>query len=48
MKHAVEKASSGAIYVPSFMKIDTGVQAILRSDLRNLRGSNAGITNERD
>jgi hypothetical protein len=27
--YAVEKASCGTIYLPSFMKIGTGVQAIL-------------------
>jgi hypothetical protein len=29
MKHAVEMASCGMICAPSFMKIGTGVQAIL-------------------
>jgi hypothetical protein len=38
--------SGGMIYVPSFMKIGTGVQAILRFCLRNLRGHNIGITDE--
>jgi hypothetical protein len=42
--YAVELVSSGIIYTPSFMKIGTGVQAILRFDLRNLRGCNYGIT----
>jgi hypothetical protein len=32
----------------SFMKIGTGVQAILRFCLRNLTGCNVGITDERD
>jgi hypothetical protein len=35
------------IYIPSLMKIGTGVQAILRLCLRNLRGLNVGITNVR-
>jgi hypothetical protein len=35
MKYAVEMASCGMIYVPSFMKIGTGVQAILRFYLSN-------------
>jgi hypothetical protein len=48
MKHAVEMALSGVIYIPSFMKIGTGVQAILRLDLRNLRGYRVDITNGRD
>jgi hypothetical protein len=30
-------------YIPSFTKIDTGVQVILRFCLRNLRGCNVGI-----
>jgi hypothetical protein len=32
------------MYIPSFVKIGTGVQAILRFYLRNLRGFNVGIT----
>jgi hypothetical protein len=36
------------IYVLSFMKIGTGVQAVLRIFLRNLRGFNVGITDGRD
>jgi hypothetical protein len=36
------------LYVPSFMKIGTGVQAILWFCLRNLRGYNVGITDGRD
>jgi hypothetical protein len=36
------------IYIPSFMKIGTGVQAILRFRLRNLRGRDIGITDGRD
>jgi hypothetical protein len=44
MKCAVEMDSGGMIYVPSFMKTGTGVQAICRFCLRNLRGSNVGIT----
>jgi hypothetical protein len=35
-------------YIPSFMKTGTGVQAILSFFLRNLRGCNAGITDETD
>jgi hypothetical protein len=44
---AVGMASCGMIYVPSFMKIDTGVQAILRFYVRSLRGCNVGITDGR-
>jgi hypothetical protein len=36
------------INISDFMKIGTGVQAILRLDLRNLKGCNVGITNGRD
>jgi hypothetical protein len=36
------------VYIPSFIKIDVGVQAILRFSLRNLSGCDAGITDERD
>jgi hypothetical protein len=36
------------IYVPSFMKIGTGVQAILRFGLRNFRGCNVGFTDGRE
>jgi uncharacterized protein YraI len=44
MKYAVEMAPGGTIYTPpSFMKIGTGSQTILRFCLRNMRGCNAGI-----
>jgi hypothetical protein len=46
--YAVEMASCGKICLPSFMKIATGVQAILRFRLRNLKGCNVGITDGRD
>jgi hypothetical protein len=45
---AVWIASCGMIYVPSFMKFGTGVQAILGFCLRNLRGCDVGITDRRD
>jgi hypothetical protein len=48
MKYAVEMASCGTIYLTSFMKTGTGVQAILRVCLRNLRGCNVGNTDGRD
>jgi hypothetical protein len=44
MKYTVEMASCGMIYIPSFMKTATSVQAILRFCFRNLRGCNVGIT----
>jgi hypothetical protein len=43
--HAVEMASCGIIYLPSIMKIRTGIQAILRLCLRNMRGGNVVINN---
>jgi hypothetical protein len=45
MKNAVEMASCGMINLISFMEIGTGIQAILRFCLRNLRGCDVGITN---
>jgi hypothetical protein len=44
MEYAAEMASYDMIYVPNFMKIGSGVQAILRFCLRNLIVSNVGIT----
>jgi hypothetical protein len=40
MIYTVEMASYDMIYVPSFVNITTGVQAILRFALSNLRGCN--------
>jgi hypothetical protein len=48
MKCAIEMGSGGIIYISSFMKIGRDVQVILRFRLRNLKGCNAGITDERD
>jgi hypothetical protein len=45
--YTVEMASCGMIYLASLMKIATGIQAILRFCLRNLRGCNVGITDRR-
>jgi hypothetical protein len=45
---AVEMGLGGIIYMQSFMKIGTYVQAILRGCLRNPRGCNVGVTDERD
>jgi hypothetical protein len=36
------------IYIPSFMNIGTGVQAILRFFPRNFRGCNVGINDGRN
>jgi hypothetical protein len=38
----------GMIYIPSFMKIGTGFQAILKFCLRNLRDYNVGITDGKE
>jgi uncharacterized protein YraI len=46
--YAVEMASCGMAYIPSFMKIAIGVQAILRFCLRYLKGCNVDITDGRD
>jgi hypothetical protein len=48
MKYAVEMASGSMICIPSFMIINTGIQAILRFCFNNLRGDNVGITDRRD
>jgi hypothetical protein len=48
MMYAAEMASSGMIYLPCCMKIGTGIQAILRFCLRNLRAYNVSITDGRD
>jgi hypothetical protein len=48
MKYVVGMASCGMTYVPSFMNICTGVQAILRFCLRNLRIYNVGVTVGKD
>jgi hypothetical protein len=48
MMYSVEMALCGMIYLPSFMKFGTGVQAILRLCLRKLRDCNVGITDGRD
>jgi hypothetical protein len=48
MESVIEMASCGVIYKPSLMKIDAGVQAILRFCLRNLRGYNVRISEDRE
>jgi hypothetical protein len=47
MKYAADMVSCGMIYVASFMKIDKGVQAVLRFSLRNLRDCHVSITHGR-
>jgi hypothetical protein len=44
MKYTVEMASCDMLHLPSFIKIGTHVQEILRMFLRNLRGCKVGIT----
>jgi hypothetical protein len=48
MNYAVGLASCGMVHVQSFMKTGTGIQAMMRFCLRNLRGCNVGITNGTD
>jgi hypothetical protein len=48
MRYTVEMASSGLIYIQSFMKIDAGVQALLSFRYRNSRDCNVGISDGRD
>jgi hypothetical protein len=40
--------SGGVIYIPSFMKIFTGVEKILRFCFSNMKGCNFVITDGRD
>jgi hypothetical protein len=47
MKYTVEMTSCGMMYFPRFIKIGTGVQAILRFCLINIRSCNVGITDGR-
>jgi hypothetical protein len=42
--YAAEMPSRGRIFLPSFMKIGAGLQAILRFCFSNLNGCNVGIT----
>jgi hypothetical protein len=46
--YVVDMAFCDMIYLQSFVKVGTGVQAILRFCLRNLRGCDVGITDGRD
>jgi hypothetical protein len=46
--YVVELATYGKIYLPSFMKVSRGVQAILRFRFSNFKDFNIGITDERD
>jgi hypothetical protein len=48
MMYAIEMAVCGMINIPSFRKLGTGVQAILRLCLSNLNGCDVGINDGRD
>jgi hypothetical protein len=48
MMYAVEMASCDMINLLSFIEIATGVQAILRFCLRNMKGCNVGNAHGRD
>jgi hypothetical protein len=48
MKYAIDMNSCVMIFIQSFMKIDAGVQALLRFGFSNLRGCSFGITEEKD
>jgi hypothetical protein len=48
MKYTAEIASNSAIYIPSFMKTDKGIEAVLRFYFSNLRCCNVGITDGSD
>jgi hypothetical protein len=48
VESTIEMASDGMIYLKSFMKIGTGVEAILRFCLSNLKGCNVSVTDGRD
>jgi hypothetical protein len=47
-RYTVNVAVGGMIYMPSFIKIGIGAQAILRFDLSNLKDCNVGITARKD
>jgi hypothetical protein len=47
MMYAIEMPSCGMIFLPSFMKIGTGIQVILRFLLSNLNGYTVGVTHGR-
>jgi hypothetical protein len=48
MRYTVEIASDGMIHLPSFMKIGSGVQLILKLLPLQLQGCSVGITDERN
>jgi hypothetical protein len=40
--------SGGKIYIPNFVKIGTGIQAILRFYLRNMKYCKVSVTDRKD
>jgi hypothetical protein len=46
--YASQMASGGITYTPSFMTTGIGLQAVLRSNLINLRDCIVGVTDGRD
>jgi hypothetical protein len=48
VKYVTEMGSGGKMYIPSFTRIVTGVQEILKFRFSSSTGSNVGITDERD
>jgi hypothetical protein len=46
--YTVEMASCGVIFLPSFIKIGTAVQAILRFCFKYFTGCDVDITDARD
>jgi uncharacterized protein YraI len=47
MKYAVDTASGDITYIPSFMKIGSGVRVMVKLCLVDLKGCNVGITEGR-
>jgi hypothetical protein len=46
MTYAIQMGSGGIIYIPSILKIGTGIQVTLRFWLSNLNVCNVGITDK--
>jgi hypothetical protein len=48
MIYVIDIALAGMIFLPSFMKTGTDLQAILRFGFSNLNGCNVGITDGKE
>jgi hypothetical protein len=48
MKYIVEMGSGGMIYIPSLMKIVTGIWGLLKFCLRNVRRCNSGVADGKE